>query len=127
MTVAVAIAAALAGIFFALFQPIEVVGDSMLPTYRSGRKGLAIRVPPWRKKLERFKIGRVYIYGAEERGVAVIKRLSNARLWLGAPQGFFMGDNPDRSKSRDSRDYGWVPLGRVQGRVLFVCGEGKKP
>lgn len=81
------------------YRLIKIVGDSMNPTYRDGQYKVAtVNFTP--------QVGDVMVYPSPESGEIVIKRLTQYSPVLGLC--FFEGDNPDRMKTRDSRDYGWV-------------------
>lgn len=86
---------------------IEVVGDSMYPTYRNGEYLQSRRVTKTEKLIE----GKVYVYKSPTNEV-VIKRLQHI-----TPYGlFFVGDNIQCSF--DSRSYGYIPRENVIAKII---------
>jgi len=91
----------------------RIVGASMVPTYAEGDEVL---VDPRAYRRAPPAAGDVVL--AAHPTVAdtlIVKRVDrvedDGRLFL-------VGDNPDRFESTDSRQFGAVSPGRVQGRVL---------
>lgn len=90
------------------YRLIKIVGNSMYPTYRDGQFKIATTVfTP--------QIGDVLVYTSPE-GEIVIKRLTQFYPALGLC--FFEGDNPNRSMTRDSRDYGWVDVKNIIAKLI---------
>lgn len=86
---------------------IEVVGDSMYPTYRNGEFLQSRRI----SKSEKLTEGKVYVYKSPTNDV-VIKR-----LLYDTPHGlFFVGDNVQCSF--DSRSYGCIPRENVIAEII---------
>lgn len=81
-----------------------VEGDSMLPAYRSGQ---AIIVSHSRA----FGVGDVVIVFADNK--ELIKRVAKQQNG----QVYVLGDNP--TKSRDSRQFGWINDRHVIGKVIW--------
>lgn len=99
-----------------LFPAIQVIGDSMHPTYKDGEVIFGTRL--YRKS--KLKVGDVIIYHSpNEEGKIVIKRIAtidtcgknNKRLAF-----YCLGDNADCSY--DSRYYGFVISNRIVCKVL---------
>jgi nickel-type superoxide dismutase maturation protease len=85
--------------------PVEVAGDSMLPTLRSGDWLLA-------RRSRTARPGQIVIVARPDRpDLLVIKRLirADAAGW------WVQGDNP--AASDDSRTFG--PVTRIEGRILL--------
>lgn len=99
-----------------LFPAIQVVGDSMYPTYKDGEVIFGTRL--YRKS--KLKVGDVILYHSpDEEGKVVIKRIAtidtfgknNKRLAF-----YCLGDNSECS--HDSRYYGFVNSKRIVCKVI---------
>lgn len=109
---------ALAGavvLFQYLVVPWAVVGESMEPVLRHGDRVL---VDVWSYASRPPRFGEVVLLRMPG-GLPLVKRVvepsaeedvSGESLWV-------LGDNP--AASRDSRDFGPVPLDRLRGRVVW--------
>lgn len=89
---------------------IEVVGDSMFPTYKNGEIILGTRL--YRKS--KLKIGDVIVYKSPTDGKIVIKRIDAIKEdahWF-----YCLGDNLDCSY--DSRYYGFIPHKNIVCKIL---------
>lgn len=91
-------------LFVSIFPIVEVVGDSMFPTYKDGEILLGTRL----YKKSQLKVGDVILYRMNEEGDTriVVKRIEKIREYSGDLQFFCVGDN--LSVSYDSRYYGYV-------------------
>lgn len=91
-------------LFVSIFPIVEVVGDSMFPTYKDGEILLGTRL----YKKSQLKVGDVILYRMNEEGDTriVVKRIEKIREYRGDLQFFCVGDNS--SVSFDSRYYGYV-------------------
>ncbi len=91
----------------------RVQGDSMLPTLRGGRivvaSGLARHYVP----------GDVVI--VLHGGLEKIKRITDVRIYNNRHEVFVCGDNP--GSSTDGRQFGWLPLQTVKGRVIWPTSQ----
>lgn len=94
-----------------IFPIIEVVGDSMYPTYKDGEFNVSVRVVS-RKQM---KLGDVYIFKSPT-GRTCIKRLTRVRQQGKSEFYFFEGDNSE--VSWDSRKYGYVRFKDVKARLI---------
>lgn len=101
-------------LMYYLFPIIQVVGDSMHPTYRDGEIIVGRRI--YRKS--KLKVGDVVIFKSPtEEDRIVIKRVSDIISDNKRPRFiYFLGDNPDCSY--DSRDYGYVSSSNLVCRVI---------
>ena len=95
----------------AFFPTINIIGDSMYPTYKDGEKVKAFRVAFFMP----LEVGKVYVYHAPD-GNIVVKRL----IWVNKESCYFMGDN--RRVSYDSRQYGTVKRSQIIARVFRIGG-----
>lgn len=86
---------------------VQVVGDSMEPTYYNGQYLMAVRV----SKSRELHKGKVYVFKTLM-GEIAIKRLDHSSS-LGL---FFIGDNI--RCSFDSRSYGYVPRENVIAEII---------
>lgn len=82
----------------------RVSGDSMLPGLPNGK---VVLIYTWRRN---YRIGNVVM--VSHNGMEKIKRIQNIK----DGKVFVVGDNPN--SSTDSRQFGWLPLSHVQGRVV---------
>lgn len=85
-----------------LFPLIQVIGDSMHPTYLNGDIIIGYRF--FRKS--KLKVGQVILYECPTDGLTVIKRIAEIKVYEGKRYFYCLGDNPDNSN--DSRNYGYV-------------------
>lgn len=83
----------------------RVVGDSMTPTLKPGKVVLASGL------FGRLKAGDVVIIAHD--GLEKVKRVEA----VVGDQLFVLGDNA--RASTDSRSFGWLPLTRVQAKVVW--------
>ena len=106
---------------------VEIVGDSMLPTYQSGQR---IWVKIFSKPLSEERIvelqGRVVLVEREEYpGIYLLKRLDRVKgdlIWV-------EGDNKLPSiepLQSDSRKFGWLSRDRLRGLAILSWGIQKK-
>ena len=102
------------GVLYYLFPPIQVVGDSMFPTYYDGELLFGRRL----YLKSRLKKGDVIVYRSpDDNGRIVIKRIDKIRLDLNGNLMFYcLGDNSECS--HDSRDYGFVPSKNLVCKVI---------
>ena len=100
------------GILYYLFPIIEVVGDSMYPTYKDGEIIFGTRL--YRKSKLRKRDVIIYTSPREER--IVIKRIDDIRKKNNRLYFYCLGDN--RDYSYDSREYGYVSSKRLKCKVL---------
>lgn len=99
---------------FAWFPKVQIIGDSMLPTYREGEEIRARRI----LRVDPLKVNDVYVFKEPVCGRPVIKRLSAVcQDEDGNTLCYFEGDNS--SVSFDSRNYGWVSRKRIIAKALF--------
>ncbi|MEI7683249.1 MAG: S26 family signal peptidase [Candidatus Saccharibacteria bacterium] len=82
----------------------RVIGDSMLPTLKSGQLILVLQ---WRVKP---RVGQIIMF--EHNGLEKIKRISDIR----PDEIFVLGDN--LASSSDSRQFGWVRYEDSTGIVV---------
>lgn len=102
-------------ILFYLFPPIEIVGDSMLPTLKDGQK-------VWASRIFNLKVGGLYLYPSpKDSSILVVKRL--AYLDTKNKTCVFLGDNS--LVSYDSRDYGPVSSKKIYARILWYRKNNK--
>ena len=92
---------------FCAFPLIEVVGDSMFPTYHDGQLLPSMRVARFVPLCD----GRVYVFRSPD-GKTVIKRLA----YHDKRKCYFLGDNA--TVSYDSRAYGYVDRRNIVAVVL---------
>lgn len=92
-------------------MPWTVQGESMTPTLQPGDRVL---VDLWSYRRRPPSPGEVVLLQRRE-AVTLVKRIGRGH----PPPGFLhvLGDNPARS--RDSRQFGPVPVDSVRGRVVF--------
>lgn len=94
---------ALIGLIYYLFPPIQVIGDSMYPTYSDGEIIFGRRV----YLKSKLKVGQVIVYTSPLDDITVIKRIDSiTEDFNGHPMFYCLGDNSQCS--HDSRDYGYV-------------------
>lgn len=97
--------------------PQLVVGPSMSPTLNPHRHSI---IPDlvWVNRMSDYRVGDVVLLvdPMHASRIRIIKRVAEI-----SPDGssvFVLGDNPDHST--DSRMFGWVPSGMVEGKVSRV-------
>ena len=97
-----------------VFPLIQVIGDSMYPTYLDGQVIIGCRL--FRRK--KRKVGEVVIYRSpEENGrKIVIKRVAGVNVAFNQVTYYCLGDNADHSY--DSRYYGAISSENLVCRVL---------
>lgn len=98
-----------------LFPIIQVVGESMYPTYLDGEILVGTRL--YRKS--KLKKGDVIVYySPTEEKKAVIKRIDSVSVGISRNELDFycLGDNADRSY--DSRDYGYISSKRIVCKII---------
>lgn len=100
------------GILYYLFPVIQVVGDSMYPTYKDGEVIFGTRL--YRKS--KLKKRDVIIYTSPKEGKIVIKRIDDIREKDNRLYFYCLGDNKDHSY--DSRYYGFISSKRLKCKVL---------
>lgn len=95
------------------FPLVQVVGNSMFPTYHDNEIIVGTRL--YRKS--ELKIGDVIVYESPmEEGRLVIKRISEILIDGKQRYFYFLGDNADHSY--DSRYYGYVPSKNLVCKVI---------
>lgn len=100
------------GLSYYLFPLIQVIGESMYPTYKDTEIVFGTRL--FRKS--KLKEGEVITYHTPTDGKIVIKRIAY-RFYLGGKLYLYcVGDNKDNSY--DSRHYGSVPSKNVVCKVV---------
>lgn len=101
-------------LLFILFPMIEIVGDSMFPTYKNGETLFGTRL--YRKS--HLKVGDVILYqmNEEEDTRIVVKRIKHIRKHNGELQFFCVGDNS--KNSYDSRYYGYVSENQLVCKLI---------
>lgn len=91
------------------WEIIVVRGRSMFPTLQDGDLVLLDKKP------KTYSIGDICVLTPPDGSAyIVIKRIT--KVGLSCKQFWFMGDN--RNHSHDSRDYGWVNVENIEGRVI---------
>ena len=105
---------AILGLLYYLFPPIQVVGDSMFPTYYDQEVIFGRRI----YSKSNLKVGDVIVYKAPyDPYRVVIKRISRiARNSYGSLMFYCLGDNSECS--HDSRNYGFVPSKNLVCKVI---------
>jgi type IV secretory pathway protease TraF len=63
----------------------------------------------------RYKPGDIVLFNHD--GLEKIKRIHTLRKHEGKTEAFLLGDNAENSI--DSREFGWIPLGNIRGRILW--------
>lgn len=95
-----------------LFPLIQIVGDSMYPTYKNSEILIGTRL----FRISKLKVGDVVCYRSPmEVDRIVVKRIADIR---NSEQGllfFCLGDNSE--VSYDSREYGYVPYQNLVCRI----------
>ena len=94
------------------FPLIQVVGDSMYPTYLDGEIIFGTRI--YRKS--KLKVGEVIVYHSPNENRIVIKRIADIKKFRGETFYYCLGDNADHSY--DSRYYGSIPSKSIVCRVI---------
>ncbi len=89
----------------------RVLGDSMVPTLVPGTIVLAVRS-------RRIRPGDIVMI--RHNGLDKIKRVADMQF----NKVFLRGDNP--ISSTDSRDFGWLHVGQVIGRVVWPVRRGSR-
>lgn len=103
------------GILFALyhlFPLIQVVGDSMFPTYHNSEIILGTKL----YIRSQLKEGDVIVYKSPVDGKIVIKRISIVQNMKGVIYFYCLGDNSECSY--DSRNYGYVSSYNLVCKVI---------
>lgn len=95
--------------FFFPYTIIFICGYSMYPTYSHGDLVLAKKFD---YKVHSFKVGEVYIFSLGDR--LIIKRLKVVDRQVSKAFCWFEGDNPNKEKTCDSRDFGWIDAENVK-------------
>lgn len=90
-----------------LFPIIEVIGDSMYPTYKEGKLLLSVRV----FFKSQLKVNDIYTFISPQ-GKLVIKRLKH----ISKEGCFFEGDN--KEVSYDSRKYGYIKFNKIKTHII---------
>jgi signal peptidase I len=108
-----------------MYEPMEVSGDSMLPTLKSGDVAIIKKLI-----LNNLKSGDIVViktpdYGDYKSHLAIkrIKRVKCDALSKSICQVWVEGDNP--AVSFDSRYYGWIDSDKIIGRVIKVWKRNK--
>lgn len=104
----------LALILLYIFPIIQIVGDSMFPTYKNGETYITIRL----FNADNLKKGDVVLCKAPyEENKHIIKRITEIQ-YVGnkAVRVFLVGDN--KNHSYDSRNYGYVPVQFIVSKLL---------
>ena len=106
----------LLGILYYLFPLIQVVGDSMFPTYYDQEIVIGNRLYPKSK----LKSGDVVVYKSpEDEYRVVIKRIDKIRTDRNGNRMFYcLGDNSECS--HDSRHYGFVHSKNLVCKVIIT-------
>lgn len=105
------IVVAIVGILHYLFPIIQIIGDSMYPTYLDGEIIFGSRI--FRKS--KLKEGDVIIYRSPE-GKIVIKRIHGIKKRGHNRYFYCLGDNSQNSY--DSRNYGFISSRKIECRVI---------
>lgn len=95
-----------------LFPIIQVIGDSMYPTYFDGEIIVGTRL--FRKS--KLKKGDVILYVCPTDDKTVIKRIDSVDVRTSSRFFYCLGDNPP--KSYDSRYYGYVSSKNLVCKVI---------
>lgn len=101
------IALFIVGVIIFLFPIVQVIGDSMYPTYKDGEYLHGYRL------FSKIKVGDVVVCKLNRKGekLSVIKRIAEIK----GDEVFILGDNSE--VSYDSREYGYVPKKNIICRV----------
>lgn len=95
-----------------LFPLIQVVGDSMYPTYKDGEILVGSRL----FKKSKLKVGEVIIYKSPTDKKVVIKRIAKSVKYKNLMDLYCLGDNSEHSY--DSRNYGFISSKSVVCKVI---------
>ena len=93
-----------------IFPLIQVVGDSMYPTYKDSEIIFGTRI--YRK----IKVGDVIVYKSPNENRTVIKRVAEIKKFHGDLFYYCLGDNLDNSY--DSRYYGSISSKSIVCKVI---------
>lgn len=111
--IVIVILVAVAGLIYFLFPPIQVIGDSMYPTYFDQEVIFGRRI----FLKSRIQRGDILVYRSPSDGKIVIKRVESViKDHRNIPYFYCLGDNSEHSY--DSRDYGLVPSKNLVCRVI---------
>ncbi|MBT7693440.1 MAG: nickel-type superoxide dismutase maturation protease [Gemmatimonadales bacterium] len=91
----------------------RISGESMAPGLRSGDE---VRVDPYAYRRRPPRVGDVVLARHPyRRDVKIVKRVSRVTA---EGKLFLVGDNPDSLQSSDSRSFGAIAVGAIEGRVV---------
>lgn len=110
------------GVVYYLFPLIQVVGDSMYPTYHNGEILLGTRL--YRKS--KLKKGDVIVYTSPEDRIVIKRidktargkyyRIGSLQFFKRERQFYCLGDNSEHSY--DSRNYGFISSRKLKCKVV---------
>ena len=99
-------------VMYRCFPIIQVVGNSMCPTYDDGEYLVGTRL----YKKSDLKVGDVIVYRTPIENRVVIKRIDTIQVTRGKYYFYCLGDNS--MFSHDSRNYGFVPQKNLICKIL---------